>query len=116
MEKSYAEMVEDAKAQVKLVNVDEVMEDSSENLVLLDCREANEWHLAHIPGAVLIPRAEIEARVEETIPRDRKVVIYCATGNRSALAASVMQGMGYTDVASMTGGIRAWADAGGPIE
>jgi rhodanese-related sulfurtransferase len=97
------------------MTADEVMA-AGDDIVLLDCREPNEWNLAHIPGAILIPRSEIQAQAEGLIPREKKVVIYCASGNRSALAAAAMEGMGYSDVASMAGGIRAWADAGGAIE
>ena len=85
-------------------------------IVFLDCREANEYNLGHIPGSTFIPRGQIEQKVESLIPRDSKVVIYCASGNRSALAAETMQQMGYSDVASMAGGIRGWVDAGGEIE
>jgi rhodanese-related sulfurtransferase len=58
----------------------------------------------------------LESAVEARVPRDRRVVVYCASGNRSALAADTLQRMGYTDVASMRGGIRGWVDAGGEIE
>jgi rhodanese-related sulfurtransferase len=64
---------------------------------------------------VLLPRGVLEQNIERVAPRDRKVVIYCASGNRSALAADTLQQMGYNDVASMEGGIRAWVDAGGEI-
>jgi rhodanese-related sulfurtransferase len=64
---------------------------------------------------MLLPRGVLEQNIERAVPRDRKVVVYCASGNRSALAVDVLQQMGYTDVASMAGGIRAWVDAGGEI-
>jgi len=54
--------------------------------------------------------------VETRVPRERPVVVYCASGNRSALAADTLRAMGYADVTSMRGGVRAWADAGGEIE
>ena len=69
-----------------------------------------------IPGALFIARGNIESRVEATIPRDKKIIIYCARGNRSALAADTMQQMGYQDVASMSQGFGGWVDAGGEVE
>jgi rhodanese-related sulfurtransferase len=83
---------------------------------MLDVRELPEWNMAHIPGAVLVPLADVGEKVEAAIPRDSKVIIYCASGNRSAIAADTMQQLGYSDVASMAGGIRGWADAGGEVE
>jgi rhodanese-related sulfurtransferase len=73
-------------------------------------------NLGRIPDAVHISRGNIETRVEAIIPRDAQVVIYCASGNRSALVADTMQQMGYTNVASMAGGINRWAEIGGDIE
>jgi rhodanese-related sulfurtransferase len=84
--------------------------------VLLDVREPNEWALGHIPGAMHIPRGVMESAIETRVPREHEVVIYCASGNRSALAADVLQQMGYEKVSSMSGGIRGWSDAGGDIE
>ena len=57
-----------------------------------------------------------EERVEALIPKDRNVVIYCRSGNRSVFAADTLQEMGYANVASMAGGIGAWVDAGGEVE
>jgi rhodanese-related sulfurtransferase len=114
--KSYAEMVAEAKTKIREVTPAEAMSDASSGIVYLDCREANEYNLGHIPGATFIPRGQIEQKVESLVPRDSKVVVYCASGNRSALVADTMQEMGYADVASMSGGIRGWADAGGEIE
>ena len=111
-----ADLIDEAKTRVKQVTAAESLSDPDPGTVYLDCREANEWNLAHIPGAVFIPRGQIEGKVEGFIPRDKTIVIYCASGNRSALAADTMQQMGYTNVASMAGGFRAWVDAGGATE
>jgi rhodanese-related sulfurtransferase len=115
--KTYHDFVREAKSRVSEVtaaDTQRVMQDHP-GTVLVDCREPNEFALGHIPGAMLLPRGVLEQNIERAVPRDRKVIIYCASGNRSALAADVLQQMGYTDVASMAGGIRAWADAGGEI-
>jgi rhodanese-related sulfurtransferase len=90
--------------------------EQSEPLVLLDVRDQQEVNLGKIPGALHISRGNLETKVEAQIPRDAQVVIYCASGNRSAFAAETLQRMGYGDVASMAGGIRAWIDAGGEVE
>jgi rhodanese-related sulfurtransferase len=108
--------VADAKTRIREVTPSAAMNERSEDTVFLDVREANEWNLGHIPGATFIPLGEVESKVEHVIPRDRKVVVYCARGNRSAVAADRMQKMGYTDVTSMSSGIAGWADAGGEIE
>ncbi len=114
--KSGAELIAEAKGRIKQVSPSESMDDDAANKVYLDCREPQEYNLGHIPGAVFIPRGTLEGVVEGAIPRDRKVVIYCASGNRSALAAETMMQMGYGDVASMSGGFRGWVEAGGEIE
>jgi rhodanese-related sulfurtransferase len=116
-EQEYARAVADAKARVKEVTPDEALDIKERgDAVFLDVREPNEWNLFHIPGALHVPLGEVEQRVAESVPPDRAVVIYCARGNRSALAADAMQRMGYTDVTSMSGGIRGWVDAGGDVE
>jgi adenylyltransferase/sulfurtransferase len=115
--KSYHDLVREAKGRVREVTPRETI-DTLQKLpgtVIVDCREPNEFALGHIPGAVFIPRGLLEQNIERAVPRDRKVIIYCASGNRSALAADVLAQMGYADVASMSGGIRGWVDAGGDI-
>src|SRR3954453_19706807 len=87
--------------------------------VLLDVRESEEWDAGHIAGAKHIPRGYLESRVEGAIGPDRsqKVVIYCASGQRSALAANTLKDLlGYEDVASMNGGITLWKDRGYDVE
>jgi rhodanese-related sulfurtransferase len=73
-------------------------------------------NLARIPGTLHISRGNLETKIEALIPRDAHVVIYCASGNRSAFAAETMREMGYEDVASMAGGIRRWIEVGGDVE
>jgi rhodanese-related sulfurtransferase len=117
-DKSYHDLVREAKTRVREVSPRETMRVLQEHpeTVLIDCREPNEFALGYIPGALLIPRGVLEQNVERAVPRDRPVILYCASGNRSALAAEVLHAMGYLDAASMSEGIRGWVDAGGPIE
>ena len=85
---------------------------------LIDIRERDEVMDGYIPGAALIPRGFLELSVEEdvTMDRDAPMVVYCAGGSRSALAARDLDAMGYTNVSSMIGGIKGWKDAGYGIE
>ena len=116
--KSAAELIADAKHRIREVSPEDVlaMRARNEPITLVDVREPNEWAMGHVPGAVPIARGVLELGVEGRVPRDARVVVYCASGGRSALAADTLQTMGYTDVASMRGGIRGWADAGGEID
>jgi len=115
-EKSYEEQVDDAKTRVTEVTPLQAMNERSADTLFLDVREANEWNLARIPGAIHIPLGQVSSKIEDVATTDRKIVIYCARGNRSALAADAMMKSGYTNVASMSAGIRGWMDAGGEIE
>jgi rhodanese-related sulfurtransferase len=116
--KTGREMIDDAKRRITEVTPEQVtaMQEHGETIVLLDCRDLPEVNLGKIPGAVHISRGNIETKVEAIIPRDAHVVIYCASGNRSAFVADTMHQMGYTNVASMAGGIRRWAEIGGEID
>ncbi len=114
--KSGADLINEAKARIKEVTPKEVMADTNPNLVLLDVRERTEWNLGRLPNAIHIPRGTMETKIEALIPRDKHVVIYCQSGNRSAFAADTLQQMGYEDVASMSRGIAGWSDDGGEID
>jgi rhodanese-related sulfurtransferase len=112
------DLINEAKARIKEVTPEEVMRqlERGEKLTLLDVRDLNEVNLGRIPSAVHISRGNIETKVEAIIPRDAHVVVYCASGNRSAFVADTMQQMGYSDVASMARGIRGWMESGGEVE
>lgn len=114
--KSGTDLIDDAKTRIREVTPKETMSDTSSNLVILDVRERNEWNLGHLPNAIHIPRGSMETKIEALIPRDKHVIVYCQSGNRSALAADTLQQMGYGDVASMSGGIRGWVDDGGEVD
>jgi rhodanese-related sulfurtransferase len=116
--KSGHQLIQDAKARIKEITAREViqMRERGEDLAIIDVREDREWNLGHLPGAVHVARGTLEGTIEGAVPRERKVVLDCARGNRSALAADTMREMGYRDVTSMTGGIQSWVDAGGEIE
>ena len=117
MAKSGADLIQEAKQSIREVTPKDVreMQGRNEPLVLLDVRDQNEVNLGRIPGAVHISRGTLEGKVEGVIPRDANVVIYCASGNRSALAADTLPQMGYQHVSSMTGGFRDWVGTGGLV-
>ena len=117
-ERSGQDLIDDAKRQIEEVTPEQVrdMQARDEEVVYLDVREPNEWNLGRLPQAIHLPRGNLETKVEALIDRNQRVVLYCARGNRSALAALTMKQMGYENVASMARGIQGWADINGEIE
>src|SRR5688500_7205050 len=116
--KTAAQLFAEAKQRITEVSPQDVRDAIArgDDLALIDVREPNEWNLGHLPGAAHIPRGVLESSIESRVPRERRVVLYCASGNRSALAAETLGQMGYRDVASMAGGFRGWAESGGDVE
>ena len=85
--------------------------------LLLDVREADEWQTGHVPGATHVPRGVLEMRIEGIEPdRSRRILLYCAGGNRSLLAAESLQRLGYANIASVAGGFARWKDEGRPVK
>jgi sulfur-carrier protein adenylyltransferase/sulfurtransferase len=119
MSASGADFIRRIKSQVEEVDPAEVSEHLGNGVTLVDVRESTEWDAGHIPGAKHVPRGYLESRIEGAIGADRKqrVVLYCASGQRSALAAHTLaEQLGYENVASMTGGITLWKDRGYKVE
>jgi rhodanese-related sulfurtransferase len=117
MTKSGSELVAEAKSRIVEIDAaNAIMQQSKGDTVFLDVREPNEWNLGHVPNAVHVPRGQLEGKVEALVGRDRNVVVYCAGGSRSALAADTLRQMGYEHVASLKGGFRGWAESGGDVE
>jgi molybdopterin/thiamine biosynthesis adenylyltransferase/rhodanese-related sulfurtransferase len=113
-----AEVIRQIRSRVQEVDPAEVSEHLGNGITLIDVREGEEWDAGHIPGAKHVPRGYLESRIEAAAPeKDARVVIYCASGQRSALAADTLQHLlGYTNVSSMTGGITLWKDRGYDVE
>ena len=116
--KTAPQLIAETKARITEVTVQQVMEmqKSGRPATLLDVRDLPEVNLGKIPRALHISRGNLETKVEAVIPRDAHLVIYCASGNRSAFAADTLTQMGYGNVASMAGGFRGWVEAGGDVE
>lgn len=115
MAKSYEEMVTEAKEASEQTNPDAVRNalESGEDITILDVREPNEWEEGHIKGAKLLPRGLLEYRAADELPnKDARIVTHCALGGRGALSAKSLQEMGYTNVANMEGGVKAWRERG----
>ncbi len=115
--KTAQQLVAEAKAVIAEVTAREVQDQLArgEELVLIDIREQNEWNLGHAAPAIYIGRGVLESQIEARVPRDARVVLICASGNRSALAARVLNDMGYAHAASMAGGFRDWVASGGEV-
>ena len=117
MAKTFQDLVDDAKTRIREASIDDVKvmiaDDTPE--VIVDIREDSEWAKGHLPGATHLGRGVLEVKVDQVFPdKDTPLVLYCGGGRRSALAADVLQEMGYTNVRSMAGGWRGWNFAGGP--
>lgn len=110
--------VERARARVGEIGVEEVraLQDAGASFRFVDVREDREWAVDHCTGAEHLGRGVLERDVEGMIPDPATpIIVYCGGGFRSALAAVSLQDMGYQDVRSMAGGIRAWREAGAPL-
>ncbi len=115
----FLQLVNDAKSRIREVTVDETRErmKADNGVRLIDVREDNEWEAAHAARAEHLGKGIIERDIEAEVPdKTTELILYCGGGYRSALAADVLQQMGYTNVFSMAGGWKAWQDSGAPIE
>ncbi len=116
---AFLTLVNDAKSRIRQIDIDEYkrMLASGEAPVLVDVREDSEWSAGHAAGAVHLGKGIIERDIEGVVPdKDKRLVLYCGGGFRSALAADALQKMGYTDAISLDGGWRAIQGSGLPLE
>ena len=118
---SGADLIRQIRSQIKEVDpgeVHELISNGHNGYVVVDVREQHEFEQAHLPGAVHVPRGHLESRIEGAAPdKAERVIAYCASGQRSALAANTMlKELGYENVESMTGGITLWKDRGYDVE
>jgi molybdopterin/thiamine biosynthesis adenylyltransferase/rhodanese-related sulfurtransferase len=117
MPRTYADLLKEARAQIREVTPQDVDALAAGSATVIDVREASEWEQGHLPGAVHISKSYVEQQVEAAAPdRDAEVILYCAGGVRSLFAAQTLEQLGYTNVASMSGGFQAWKSAGLPWE
>jgi rhodanese-related sulfurtransferase len=120
-----SKLVADAKAAIEELSVDELRDEiDAGDVTVVDIRDVRErWNLGAIPGAKSMPRGMLEFWFDPESPYyrdglefDHRYVLYCAGGQRSALAAKALSDLGYTSVAHLTVGFNGWKDAGGSVE
>src|SRR2546423_13506046 len=115
----FLKVVNDSKTRINEVTVADTRDRLTENpeAKLVDVREDNEWDAAHAAGAIHLGKGIIERDIESTVPdKSTEVILYCGGGYRSALAADVLQTMGYTNGWSMAGGLEAGEELGAAVE
>ncbi len=116
---AFVKLVDKVMPEIKEMTIDEVKAklESGADFHLVDVREDSEWSQGRIKGAIHIGRGVIERDIETIIEnKEDLVVLYCGGGFRSALAAHNIQFMGYSNVFSMAGGVRAWREVDYPQE
>ena len=116
--KNAHQMVDEAKRIIHEISPDKAEEALPSADLLLDVREPDEFRDGHIPGAINIPRGLLEFKLSsdpELENRDQKVVVYCKTSGRAALAARALKEMGYLHIFSIEGGFDAWQQAEKPV-
>jgi rhodanese-related sulfurtransferase len=122
MSKKASELVAEAKSKIENLDPDTVERElASGDAVLVDIREAEELQGGRIEGSVHIPRGMLEFRADPTSPYhqepldpSKRVILHCASGGRSALAAATLKEMGYERIAHLDGGFNGWKEAGKP--
>jgi molybdopterin/thiamine biosynthesis adenylyltransferase/rhodanese-related sulfurtransferase len=117
---SYRDLLQQVKSEIDEIGVPRarvlLLEDGDRPL-LVDIRELEEWSEGRIPGAIHIPRGNLESRIEQAAPdRSQPILLYCAAGNRSAFAAKTLEELGYEHVTSLAGGYVDWKRSGLPTE
>jgi rhodanese-related sulfurtransferase len=117
MTRSAADLVTEAKTKVENLTPEQVAAElEGGDVVIVDVREPEELAATgRIPGAVHVPRGLLEFKTDAIDP-SKRVILHCAVGGRSALAATTLQSMGYENVAHLDGGITAWMQEGRPVE
>src|SRR3954454_24768000 len=118
MSPSGAEYIKRIREQIEEVDPSDVKPLVGNGVPIIDVREAEEYAVAHLRGAKSVPRGYLESRIDAAVPdRKHRVILYCASGQRSALAAHTLKTeLGFEDVVSMTGGITLWKDRGYDVE
>ncbi|HUW28474.1 MAG TPA: rhodanese-like domain-containing protein [Sulfuriferula sp.] len=112
------QLVAEAKAQIREVDVNSAAQRIGAGAVVIDVRESAEFDAGCLPNAVNIPRGVLEFKTSDhpaLANKDAEILLYCKTGGRSALAALNLQRLGYTRPVSVAGGFETWANAGQPV-
>src|SRR5919204_5420525 len=115
---TYRELLQQVKGEIDEVDASRARElIDADSPAIVDVRERDEWDEGHLPGAVHVSRGHLESRIETAAPdKSRPVLLYCASGNRSAFAAKTLEDLGYEHVVSLTGGFTDWKRNGYEIQ
>ena len=117
--KTVAEMLAEATACVPFMSMAELrtrIESPACELVVLDVREKDQYEAGHIPGARLLPRGQLELRVDKELPDPTaRIVTCCEIGRISTLAAATLRTMGFQRTVALDGGMKSWLEAGYPV-
>jgi rhodanese-related sulfurtransferase len=112
----FEKLCDDARSRVEEIDVNAAAQEHDGGALLVDVREESEFAAGHAAGAIHLGKGIIERDIEARVPDPKtRLLLYCGGGYRSALAADNLQRMGYTNVASVAGGWRAWSAAGLPV-
>jgi glyoxylase-like metal-dependent hydrolase (beta-lactamase superfamily II)/rhodanese-related sulfurtransferase len=118
--KTVAQLLDAAASRISFLSMDEVFQRVAAGdggLVILDVREREAYDAGHVPGARHLPRGQLELRVDRDLPDPTaRILTYCEFGKISTLAAATLRAMGYTRAVALDGGIKAWREAGHPLE
>ena len=112
-------LVKEAKSRIQEITLEQftALKASHDKFTLIDVREDSEWQAGRVPGAIHISRGVLEFQIDAMVPqKNSKIVLYCRSGSRSALAADTLQKLGYTKVYSLAGGFSGYQKAGQPTE
>jgi rhodanese-related sulfurtransferase len=124
LRKGFKQLLAEANGAVEQVSVEEARKlRDAPDVVFVDARESQEYAKGHIPGAVHVPRGFLEFIADPESPMHKselsagkRILVYCASGGRSTLAAKTLKDMGIENVSNLVGGFGAWVQSGGPVE
>jgi len=118
--KTVAQLLDEAASRISFMSMDELLQRVTAgdgSLVILDVRERDAYNAGHVPGARHLPRGQLELRVDQELPDPTvRILAYCEFGKISTLAAATLRAMGYTRAVALDGGMKAWREAGHPLE
>ena len=118
--KTVAQLLAEAAATVPFMSIEELRRASTAgatDLIVLDVRERDAYEAGHIPGARLLPRGQLELRVDQDLPDPTpRILAYCEFGKISTLAAATLREMGFARAVALDGGMKAWREAGFPTK
>jgi glyoxylase-like metal-dependent hydrolase (beta-lactamase superfamily II)/rhodanese-related sulfurtransferase len=118
--KTASEIIREAAAKISFMTMDELrrrLDGGTPGIAILDVREADQYAAAHVPGAIHLPRGQLEIRIDDVFPDPTvRILAYCEFGKISTIAAATMRTMGFSAAVALDGGFRAWREAGHPVE